>query len=131
MESLSHLVNPSSPGWVAIVDDDAPVRDALLDLLDEAGFAACAFASGEEFLVSGRQYECWCLITDIRMPGMSGLDLQSRLKADRLHVPIIFISAHGDERMRMQALRAGAVEFLAKPFDDQVLLATVQAALER
>lgn len=131
MESLSHLVNPSSPGWVAIVDDDAPVRDALLDLLDEAGFAACAFASGEEFLASGRQYECSCLITDIRMPGMSGLDLQSRLKADRLHVPIIFISAHGDERMRMQALRAGAVEFLAKPFDDQVLLATVQAALER
>ena len=131
MESLSHLVNPSSPGWVAIVDDDAPVRDALLDLLDEAGFAACAFASGEEFLASGRQYECWCLITDIRMPGMSGLDLQSRLKADRLHVPIIFISAHGDERMRMQALRAGAVEFLAKPFDDQVLLATVQAALEQ
>ena len=107
------------------------MRDALLDLLDEAGFAACAFASGEEFLASGRQYECWCLITDIRMPGMSGLDLQSRLKADRLHVPIIFISAHGDERMRMQALRAGAVEFLAKPFDDQVLLATVQAALER
>jgi FixJ family two-component response regulator len=116
---------------VAIVDDDAPVRAALLDLLDEAGFPACAFASGEEFLASGRQYECWCLITDIRMPGMSGLDLQSRLKAERLRVPIIFITAHGDERMRMQALRAGAVKFLAKPFDDEVLLDTVRAARER
>jgi FixJ family two-component response regulator len=131
VESLSHLVNPSFPGWVVIVDDEAPVRDALLDLLDEAGFPACAFASGEEFLASGRQYECWCLITDIRMPGMSGLDLQSRLKAERLRVPIIFITAHGDEQMRMLALRAGAVKFLAKPFDDEVLLDTVRAALER
>jgi FixJ family two-component response regulator len=131
VESLSHVVNSRYPGWVAIVDDDAPVRAALLDLLDEAGFPACAFASGEEFLASGRQYECWCLITDIRMPGMSGLDLQSRLKAERLRVPIIFITAHGDERMRMQALRAGAVEFLAKPFDDKVLLDTVRAARER
>ena len=131
MASLSHMVSPDYPGWVAIVDDEAPMRDALLDLLDEAGFPACAFASGEEFLASGRQYECSCLITDIRMPGMSGLDLQSRLNAERLRVPIIFITAHGDERMRMQALRAGAVEFLAKPFDDEVLLDTVRAALER
>jgi FixJ family two-component response regulator len=107
------------------------MRDALMDLLDEAGFPAFAFASGEEFLASGRHYECSCLITDIRMPRMSGLDLQSRLNAERLRVPIIFITAHGDERMRMQALRAGAVEFLAKPFDDEVLLDTVRAALER
>jgi FixJ family two-component response regulator len=131
MESLPHLANPSFPGRVAIVDDEVPVRDALLDLLDEAGFPACAYASGEEFLASGHQYECGCLITDIRMPGMSGLDLQSRLKAERLRVPIIFITAHGDKRMRMQALRAGAIEFLAKPFDDEVLLDTVRAALER
>ena len=106
------------------------MREALLDLLDEAGLPACAFASGEEFLESGRQYECSCLITDIRMPGISGLDLQARLNAGRLRIPIIFITAHGDERMRMQALRAGAVEFLAKPFDDEVLLKTVRAALE-
>jgi FixJ family two-component response regulator len=125
------MVNPSYLRWVAIVDDEAPVRDALLDLLDEAGFPACGFASGEEFLASGRQYECSCLITDIRMPGISGLDLQARLNAGRLRVPIIFITARGDERMRMQALRAGAVEFLAKPFDDEVLLETVRAALER
>ena len=131
MASFSHMVNPGHPRWVAIVDDEAPMRDALLDLLDEAGFPACAFASGEEFLASGRQDECSCLITDIRMPGMSGLDLQSRLNAERLRIPIIFITAHGDEGMRTQALWAGAVEFLAKPFDDEVLLDTVRAALER
>ena len=119
------------PRWVAIVDDEAPVREALFDLLDEAGFAARVFASGEEFLASGGQRECSCLIADIRMPGMSGLDLQARLSAERLRIPIIFITAHGDERMRMQALRSGAVEFLAKPFDDEVLRDAVRAALER
>jgi FixJ family two-component response regulator len=116
---------------VAIVDDDALVRDALLELLAEAGFSVLGFASGEEFMDSGRYCGCSCLITDIRMPGMSGFDLQARLNAERLRIPIIFISAHGDERMRMQALRAGAVEFLAKPFDDEVLLETVRVALER
>lgn len=121
----------SNPRCVAIVDDEAAVRDALLDLLDEAGLPACAFASGEEFLASGRQYECSCLITDIRMPGMSGLDLQSRLNAERLHISIIFITAHSDEGMRTQALCSGAVEFLAKPFDAEVLLNTLRAALER
>jgi FixJ family two-component response regulator len=125
------LVNSSYSRSVAIVDDEALVRDALLDLLEEAGFLACAFASGEDFLASGCQYECSCLITDLRMPGMSGLDLQSRLNAERLRVPIIFITAHGDERMRIRALRGGAVEFLAKPFDDEMLLKSVRAALER
>ena len=125
------MVSAELSGWVAIVDDDAPIRDALVDLLDEAGFPACAFASGEEFLALGNRYGCSCLIVDIRMPGMSGLDLQSRLNGERLRIPIIFITAHGDERMRMQALRAGAVEFLAKPFDDEVLLDTVRAVLER
>jgi FixJ family two-component response regulator len=125
------MVNSSYSRSVAIVDDEALVRDALLDLLDEAGFLASAFASGEEFLASGCQYECSCLITDLRMPGMSGLDLQSRLNAERLRVPIIFITAHGDEGMRIQAMRGGALEFLAKPFDDEVLLKTVRAALER
>jgi FixJ family two-component response regulator len=125
------MVNSSNSRSVAIVDDEALVRDALLDLLDEAGFRACAFASGKDFLASGRQYECSCLISDVRMPGMSGLELQRRLNAERLRVPIIFITAHGDERMRIQALRGGAVEFLAKPFDDEVLVKTVRAALER
>jgi FixJ family two-component response regulator len=71
-----------------------------------------------------------CLIADIRMPGMSGLELQARLNAERCRIPTIFISAHGDEKMRLQALRAGAVEFLSKPFDDQALLDRVRAALE-
>lgn len=123
------MVNSNYSNSVAIVDDEVLVRDALLDLLDEAGFLACAFSSGEDFLASGCQYECSCLITDLRMPGMSGFDLQSRLNAERLSVPIIFITAHGDERMRLHALRGGAVEFLAKPFDDEVLLKTVRAAL--
>jgi FixJ family two-component response regulator len=117
--------------WVAIVDDEAPVREALLDLLEEAGFAARVFASGEEFLTSGQHHECSCMIADIRMPGMSGLDLQARLNAEGVSIPIIFITAHGDERLRMQALRSGAVEFLSKPFDDEVLREMVRAALDR
>jgi FixJ family two-component response regulator len=131
MAGNSQMAEPDNPRWVAIVDDEAPMRDALLDLLDEAGLPACAFASAEEFLESGRRYGCSCLITDIRMPGLSGLDLQARLNAARFRIPIIFITAHGDEGMRTQALRAGAVEFLAKPFDDEVLLETVRAVLER
>jgi FixJ family two-component response regulator len=118
-------------GMVCIVDDDELMRDALQGLLREAGFRAQAFASAQEFLDSGQPQRCRCLIADIRMPGMSGLDLQARLNAERIRIPIIFVTAHGDERMRMQALRSGAVEFLAKPFDDGVLLDTVRAALER
>ena len=119
----------ASAALVAIVDDDALVRDALQGLLREAGFPAHAFASAEEFLASGEPRRFACLIADIRMPGMSGLELQSRLNADRIRIPIIFITAHGDEHMRLQALRSGAVEFMAKPFDDDVLLDTVRAAL--
>ena len=79
---------------------------------------------------SGQQHDIACLIADIRMPGMSGLELQAKLNEDRCRVPIIFLTAHGDEKMRMQALRAGAVEFMAKPFDDEALLESVRAALE-
>jgi FixJ family two-component response regulator len=117
--------------FVAIVDDDDLMRSALQGLLKAAGLPAHAFASAEEFLQSGQQFRTGCLIADIRMPGMSGLDLQARLNAEQIRIPTIFITAHGDARMRMQALRAGAVEFLAKPFDDQVLLESVRAALER
>ena len=117
--------------FVAIVDDDEAMLDALKGLLKEAGFPARAFASAEEFLDSGEQQHTGCLIADIRMPGMSGLDLQTRLKADNIDIPIIFITAHGDEHMRMQALRSGAVQFLAKPFDDEVLIESVRAALDR
>ncbi len=115
---------------VAIVDDDESVRSALQGLMKEAGFPALVFASAEEFLNSGEQRHTACLIADIRMPGMSGLELQSKLNTDRYRIPIIFITAQGDEKMRMQALRAGAVEFLTKPFDDGALLDSVRAALD-
>src|ERR1700738_3958392 len=115
---------------VAIVDDDDLMRTALQGLLKSAGLLAQAFASADEFLKSGHQDDTACLITDIRMPGMSGLELQAKLNADRCRIPTIFITAHGDAKMRMQALRAGAVEFLAKPFDDDALVESARAALE-
>src|ERR1700676_2132722 len=115
---------------VAIVDDDDLVRSALQGLLKAVGVPARAFSSAEEFLESGQQHQTACLIADIRMSGISGLELQANLNAEQCWIPTIFITAHGDERMRMQALRAGAVEFLAKPFDNEALLESVRAALE-
>jgi FixJ family two-component response regulator len=115
---------------VAIVDDDDLMRGALQGLLKAVGLPARAFASAEEFLESGQQHQTACLIADIRMPGMSGLELQAKLNAEHCRIPTIFITAHGDARMRMQALRAGAVEFLAKPFDNEALVESVRAALE-
>ena len=114
---------------VAIVDDDESVRSALLGTMKAAGLTALAFASAEEYLASGVQSETGCLIADIRMPGMSGLELQAKLEAEHRQIPIVFISAHGDEEMRLRALRGGAVEFLAKPFDREVLLEYVRTAL--
>jgi FixJ family two-component response regulator len=116
---------------VAVVDDDESFRGALQRLLKSAGFPVRAFASAEDFLKSGRQHETGCLIADIRMPGMSGIDLQAKLNADHFPIPTIFISAHGDEKMRLQAMRGGAVKFLAKPFDDAILLESVRTALNR
>jgi len=115
---------------IAIVDDDDSIRSALQGLLQSAELPAQSFASAEEFLQSGQRHQIACLIADIRMPGMSGLELQAKLNSEHCRIPIIFITAHGDEKMRMQALRAGAVEFMAKPFDDEALLESVRAALE-
>lgn len=115
---------------VVIVDDDDSMRGALQGMLKAVGFPAQAFASAEAFLQSGQQHQTSCLIADIRMPGMSGLELQAQLNSERCKIPIIFITAHGDAKMRIQALRAGAVEFLSKPFDEEVLLDSVRAALE-
>src|SRR5258708_35149342 len=115
---------------VAIVDDDDSMRSALQGLLKAIGLPSQVFASAEEFLNSGQQHQTACLIADIRMPGMSGLELQARLNAEHCRIPTIFITAHGDTKMRMQALRAGAAEFLAKPFEDEALLESVRAALE-
>ena len=124
------MITQGKTKLVAIVDDDDLMRSALQGLLKAVGLPAQVFASAEEFLNSGQQNQTACLIADIQMPGMSGLELQTQLNADRCRIPIIFITAHGDEKMRMQALRAGAVEFLAKPFDDEALLVSVRAALE-
>jgi FixJ family two-component response regulator len=116
---------------VAVVEDDESYRLALQRLLKSEGFSVRSFASAEEFLKSGWQHETGCLIADIRMPGMSGLDLQARLNADHCPIPTIFITGNGDEKMRLQAMRGGAVKFLAKPFDGAVLLDGVRAALGR
>jgi len=117
-------------GPVAIVDDDESVQRALQDLIESDGLSALCFGSAEQFLDSGARHKAACLIADIRMPGMSGLELQAKLKAERCPLPIIFITAHGDAKMRIQAMRDGAVEFLTKPFDNEVLLEVVHAALE-
>ena len=114
----------------AIIDDDESICDSLGDLMESAGLEARCFGSAEEFLESGLHRQAACLITDILMPKMSGLQLQARLKEEKCDIPIIFITAHGDARMRIQAMREGAVEFLAKPFDHQLLLKTVRAALD-
>jgi FixJ family two-component response regulator len=115
---------------VAIVDDDESVRRALDGLMKAVGFRAITFESAEDFLSSGELDNTACLIADIRMQGMSGLELQSKLNQEHRSIPIIFITAQGDEKMRMQALRAGAVEFLTKPIDDDVLCDSVRAAME-
>ena len=124
------MVTKTKSRLVAILDDDELMRSALQGLLKTVGLPAQAFASAEEFLKSGQHHQIACLIVDIRMPGMSGLELQAKLNAERCKIPIIFITAHGDEKMRLQALRAGAVEFMAKPFNDEALLESVRAALE-
>ena len=115
---------------VTVVDDDELMRDSLVGLLKAAGLPSKVFSSAEDFLDSGLQHRTACLIADVRMPGISGLELLARLNADNCRIPTIFITAHGDTKMRMEALRAGAVEFLTKPFDNAVLLQHVRAAVE-
>jgi FixJ family two-component response regulator len=115
---------------IAIIDDDEAMQDSLRDLMEASGLVARSFGSAEEFLKSDLHDKAACLIVDVRMPKMSGLELQARLKEQDCIVPIIFITAHGDARMRIQAMRRGAVEFLAKPFDHQLLLKRVRTALQ-
>jgi FixJ family two-component response regulator len=122
------MANEKRAKMVAVVEDDESYRAALQRLLKSAGFQVRSFASAEDFLNSGQQHETACLIADIRMPRMSGLDLQAKLNADHCPIPIIFITAHGDEQMRLQAMRGGAVKFLGKPFDCAILLESVQEA---
>jgi FixJ family two-component response regulator len=116
---------------LCVVDDDEMLRESLPDLLRECGFAALAFSSGPEFLSSDCVDKTKCLILDVAMPGMTGLDLQKELKQRGQAIPIIFITAQKDEEARKQALRQGAVKFLYKPFSDSDLLDAVNAALDR
>src|SRR5271155_2637682 len=115
---------------IAIIDDDEAMQDSLRDLMEAAGLAAGGFGSAEEFLESEMHTRAACLIVDIRMPKMSGLQLQAQLKEEDSNIPIIFITAHGDARMRIRAMREGGVEFLAKPFDHHLLLKRVRTALD-
>ena len=123
-------MNNSTSQLIAIVDDDRSVQCALKDLLESAGLEARCFGSAEEFLEPNQQYQMACIVADVCMPGMSGLELQAKLNADGSKVPIIFITARGDSKMKSQAMKAGAVEFLSKPFDDEVLLEKVRHALK-
>jgi FixJ family two-component response regulator len=116
---------------VSIVDDDESVRDATRGLVRSAGFRAITFASAEEFLQSDCIYETSCLIADVQMPGLSGVELQARLIAQGQLAPIIFVTAHPDERIRTEVLKKGAVGFLCKPFEAECLIDHIHRALER
>jgi FixJ family two-component response regulator len=123
-------VNPEEP-IVFAVDDDASIREALSRLFRSTGIRAQIFASAQEFLRFKRPGAPACLVLDVRLPGLSGLDLQSELAATGLAIPIIFITGHGDIPMSVRAIKAGAVEFLTKPFRDQALLDAIHQAIER
>jgi FixJ family two-component response regulator len=116
---------------VFIVDDDRGMRQAIQDLVESVGLRAESFATAEEFLSRKRTGDPSCLVLDVRLPQMSGLDFQRRLAETDVQTPIIFITAHGDIPMTVKALKAGAVEFLTKPFRDQDLLDAIQQALQR
>lgn len=115
---------------VYIVDDDEPMRDSLQWLLESQGFAVTAFASAEDFLAACREGMAGCIVLDVRMPGMSGLELYEKLNARRCTLPVIFITGHGDVPMAVSALKKGAVDFIEKPFGDQDMLRLIVQCLE-
>lgn len=124
-------MKPTVVPTVYIIDDDRGVRQAIEDLVESIGLRAETFAAGEEFLGSRHISGPSCLVLDVRLPRMSGLDFQRRLAEAGMQIPIIFITAHGDIPMSVRALKSGAVEFLTKPFRDQDLLDAIQQALQR
>jgi FixJ family two-component response regulator len=128
--TIKSIVGESGAPRVSIVDDDESVREAIKSLFKSVGLGADVFASAEEFLNSDYLRDTACMILDVRMPGMSGIELQQQLAADSLRIPIIFITAHGDEESRARALQQGAVGFLRKPFSEEALLDAVYTALE-
>ena len=126
----SKIVNPEEP-IVFAVDDDPCMREALLRLFRSIGMRAQAFASAQEFLTFKRPDAPTCLVLDVRLPGLSGLDLQRELAAADCTIPIVFITGHGDIPMSVEAMKGGAVEFLTKPFRDQALLDAIHKAIQR
>jgi FixJ family two-component response regulator len=114
---------------ISVVDDDPSVVEAVVSLLESVGYSAAGFTSAEEFVNSAHLGRTACLVLDVRMPGMGGLELQRRLAAQVDHTPIIFITAHGGDAISAEALRQGAVAFLRKPFSQESILEAVQAAL--
>jgi FixJ family two-component response regulator len=116
---------------VFVVDDDQPVREALTLLFQSVGLQARAFASADEFLKVKLPNAPCCLVLDVRLPGLSGLDFQNELAKANIHIPVVFMTGHGDIPMTVKAMKAGAIEFLTKPFRDQELLDAVQMGLER
>jgi FixJ family two-component response regulator len=120
-----------SEAVIAIVDDDPWVREGLSSLIRSAGWEAKTFASAQEFLARPGAEESSCLVLDLQLPGLSGLDLQRRMAEVGLEIPIVFLTGHGDIPASVQAMKAGAVEFLTKPVDDQKLLQAIQEAIER
>jgi FixJ family two-component response regulator len=119
----------AGPPLISVVDDNDSVRESLKGLIRSVGFAVEDFPSAEKFLNSNHLYDTHCLILDVRMPGMGGLELQRRLVKSNRNIPIIFITAHGDEAARSQALKDGAADYLFKPFSEQALLNAINAAL--
>ena len=115
---------------VYIVDDDEPMRDSLQWLLESQGFAVTAFASAEDFLVACSDGMAGCIVLDVRMPGMSGLELYEKLNARQCTLPVIFITGHGDVPMAVSALKKGAVDFIEKPFGDKDMLRLIEQCLE-
>jgi FixJ family two-component response regulator len=118
-----------NPPLISVIDDDESVREALWGLVRSVGFAVSTFASAEEFVNSDQLRNADCLILDVRMPGMSGIELQRHLVAGHSEVPVIFITAHEDEGMRTQALKNGAEAVLIKPFSEEALLNAIHSAL--
>ena len=122
---------PEPRPTIFVVDDDASVRDAISNLLESVGLEARVFASTEEFRAASRPNTPSCLVLDVRLPGVNGLDFQEALRKDGIFIPIVFITAHGDVPMTSRAMKAGAIEFLMKPFQKEDLLAAIHQGLER
>ena len=123
--------SPQAEAVIAIVDDDFSAREGLSSLIRSTGFEVETFASAQEFLARHGAEAPSCLVLDLQLPGLSGLDLQKRMAAAGLEIPIVFLTGHGNIPASVQAIKAGAVEFLTKPFDEQALLRAIQEAVER